>query len=54
MVSAGHFVPSKTSWKQFFSAYFDLDDYSNSTTILSPNPLLTGSGASSATSISGE
>jgi len=42
----GHFIPSKSTWRQFFAQFIKLDDYGNSTAISSPNPLLTSSGAS--------
>ena len=36
----GHFVPSKATWRQFFSNYIAADTHS-SVDIPSPNPLLT-------------
>ncbi|PVF93539.1 hypothetical protein CPB86DRAFT_777031 [Serendipita vermifera] len=42
----GHFIPSKATWRQFFAQYIKADDYSDPSAIPSPNPLLTGSGAS--------
>lgn len=42
----GHFIPSKATWRQFFASYIRLEDYAASTIVPSPNPLLTGSGAS--------
>jgi hypothetical protein len=48
----GHFIPSKSSWRQFFAQFIRLDDYVNSTAISSPNLLLTGSGATTPTPLS--
>ncbi|CAG8747626.1 14389_t:CDS:2, partial [Acaulospora colombiana] len=42
----GHFIPSKATWRQFFAQYIKADDHSDPSPIASPNPLLTGSGAS--------
>ncbi|KAG8760953.1 hypothetical protein FRC14_000554 [Serendipita sp. 396] len=49
----GHFVPSKTSWRQFFARYIHLENHVDSSELPSPNPLLTEVGTGSGMSTPG-